>query len=109
MTTESNWNTEILPNPKAYRGATIDRYQSANAPFDQMISDGVTWKRIVVSSQYKGERSTIPTSLMIENAGSYYDRIGVTVEGTAGSRYMVVGWRTTGGGAWLERRELTGT
>lgn len=106
MTLESFWNTEVLPNPLDYKGTIIDRYQSANAPFDRMVSDGTNWFRYMMTSRYKGERSAIPVT--VENSGSWYANTDGLVFGTPGSLYSIFGWRTSGGGVWYEMRMLTG-
>jgi hypothetical protein len=99
---EATWNSEIFNNPRNYQGTIIDRYQSANAPFDQMYSSGVTWYRSMISSKYKGEKSFIPTTT--ENAGSWYANVNPSVKGSTGSAYMLFGWISAGGGVWKEMR-----
>ncbi|MNF53961.1 hypothetical protein D3C84_353700 [compost metagenome] len=103
---ESFWDSEIYMNPKAYQGTVINRYQSANAPFDQMITDGASWYRSMISSMYKGERIGIPTTN--ENQGSFYLNKNGTLQGEPGAKYIVFGWYSLGGGSWQPMRFLTG-
>lgn len=105
---ESTWNSLILAQPKLFQSQIINRVGSANAPFDQMYSaDGSTFGRMMYSTQYKGERTTIPAT--VENQGSFYIKKNTVVQGTAGSQYIILAWITTGGGTWHEMRTLTGT
>ena len=57
--------------------------------------------------------SAMPSSSAILSAiGDEVRNLNATVQGTAGSQYVVVGWIcTTGGtpGVWREQRYLTGT
>lgn len=103
---EANWNTAVFPNPTSYQGTVVDRYQSTNAPFDMMVSAGSSWYRMMVSSMYKGERTSIPTT--VENLGSFYLNKSATLDGPTGSKYLVFGWYCMGGSAWKPLRMLTG-